>query len=61
MEGLWSMFFYGSRNKNGLGVSVMLLSPILEKYYFSYILKFSCTNNVVEYKALIQGFHLTQK
>ena len=32
MNGLWSMFFDGSRNKNGLGAGVMLVSPNLEKY-----------------------------
>lgn len=52
-NGLWNMFFDGSRNKNGSGVSVMLVSPSLEKYYFSYRLQFSCTNNVAEYEALI--------
>ena len=33
---LWNMFFDGSRNKNGPGVGVMLISLELEKYYFSY-------------------------
>ena len=35
-DGLWNMFFDGSRNKNGSGASVMLVSPSLEKFYFSY-------------------------
>ena len=29
---IWSMYFDGSRNKNGLGVGVMLVSPTLEKH-----------------------------
>ena len=55
------MFFDGSRNKNGSGASVMLISPKLVKYYFSYKLQFSWTNNVAEYEALIQGLQLAQK
>ena len=60
-NGLWNMFFDGLRNKNDLGVGVMLVSPSLEKYYFSYRLQFSCTNNVTEYEALIQGLQLAQR
>lgn len=58
---LWSMFFDGSRNKNGLGVDVKLVSPSLEEYYFSYRLQFSCTNNVEKYKALIKVSNLHKK
>ena len=61
MSGIWSMYFDGSRNKNGSGACVMLVSPTLERYYFSFRLQFSCTNNVTEYEALIQGILLTQK
>lgn len=32
-NGTWSMYFDGSRNKNRLGAGVMLVSPILERYY----------------------------
>ena len=39
----------------------MLVSPTLERYYFSCRLQFSCTNNIVEYEALIQGLLLAQK
>lgn len=38
----------------------MLVSPNLEKYYFSYRLQFSYTNNVEEYETLIQGLQLAQ-
>ena len=61
LDGLWSLFFDGSRNKNGSGAGVMLISPNLEKCYFSYRLQFSFTKNVVEYKGLIQGIQLAQK
>ena len=33
---IWSMYFEGSRNKNGIGVGVMLISPTQVKYYFSF-------------------------
>lgn len=46
IDGLWSMFFNGSRNKNGLGTSVILISPSLEEFYFSYRLQFNSTNNI---------------
>lgn len=60
-SGTWSMYFDGSRNKNGSGASVMLVSLVLERYYFSFRFQFSCTNNVAEYEALSQGLILTQK
>ena len=55
---IWSMYFDGSRNKNGSGTGVMLISPALERYYFSFRLQFSCTNNVAKYESLIQGILL---
>ena len=32
----WSMYFDGSRNKNGSGAGVMLISPTQVRYYFSF-------------------------
>ena len=58
---MWNFFFHGSRKKNILGVGVILVSPSLEKFYFSYRLQFSCTNNIAEYGALIQGHEFAQK
>ena len=34
MSGIWSMYFDGSRHKNGSRAAIMLISPTLEKYYF---------------------------
>lgn len=45
--------FYGSRNKNGAGVGIMLVSLEQEKYFFSFRLHFGCTNNVALCEALI--------
>ena len=33
----------------------MLISPMDERYYATFKFNFSCTNNVVEYEALIHG------
>lgn len=60
-NGLWSLFFDGSRTKIGSGAGVVLISPKLERYYFLYRLYFSCTNNVAKYRALIQGLVLAQR
>lgn len=60
MHGLWDMFFDGSRNKNGVGVGVLLISPRGKKYYFSFRLHFGCTNNATEYEALILGLQMAQ-
>lgn len=59
IDRLWSVFFDGSRNKNG--ASVMLVSPSLEKFYFYYRLQFSYTNNITESEALIQDLQLAQR
>ena len=56
-----SMYFDGSRNKNGSGAGVMLISPAQVRYYFSFRLQFSCTNNVAKYESLIHGLLLAQK
>lgn len=61
IDGLWSMFIYGSRNKNGSRASFMFISLELEKYYFSYGLQFSFTTNVAKDEALIQGLQLAQR
>ena len=50
---LWSMFFDGSRGKQGAGGGVMLVSPKNEKYYATIRFTFSCTNNTAEYEGLI--------
>lgn len=60
-NGIWSMYFDGSMNKNGSGAGVMLTSLAQIRYYFSFWLQFSCTNNVTEYESLIQGLLLAQK
>ena len=40
---------------HGLGVGITLISPQNDVIPMSYRLSFECTNNMVEYKALILG------
>lgn len=61
IHGLWDMFIDGSRNKNGAGAGVLLVSPRREKYNFSFRLHFCCTNNVAEYEDLMLGLQTTQR
>lgn len=52
---LWDLYFDGSRNKDGVGVGVMLVSPNGDKFYATFKLSFPCSNNVAKYESLIQG------
>lgn len=61
LEGLWCLFFYRSRNNNGVSASVMLISPSNENYVFSFRLQFSYTTNMDKYESLIQCLWIAQK
>ena len=52
------MNFNGSCNKTSAGVGIWIHS-INQGY--SYKLDFPCTNNIVEYEALLLGLHLLKK
>ena len=58
---LWSMFFDGSCSKDGSGVGIFLISPAGTTYKFSFTLSSPCTNNIVEYEALLLGLRLAHK
>ena len=51
------MYFDGSMAKVGVGASVYIISPIRDTKAYSYKLVFECTNNVVEYEALLLALH----
>ena len=51
------MYFDGSISKIGFGVGVYIISPIKDFKALSYKLTFECTNNVVEYAALLLGLN----
>ena len=52
---IWTLFFDGSRSKDGAGAGCVLIDPKGTKTMIACILEFECTNNVVEYEALVQG------
>ena len=49
------MDFYGEVSKEGSGVGVLIRPHVGEPKLLSYKLYFDCTNNVVEYEALVLG------
>jgi ribonuclease HI len=57
-EGSWGLDFDGAHSSTGSGAGIVLRSPDNETTLFSYRLEFNCTNNIVEYKALILGINL---
>jgi len=52
---IWSLYFDGSKSKEGVGVGCVLIDPIGNKKLITFRLEFECTNNTVEYEALLQG------
>jgi hypothetical protein len=52
---LWCMHFDGSCSSEGNGDGIILVSPTGKIHNFSYRLEFACSNNVVEFKALLLG------
>jgi ribonuclease HI len=57
-EGIWTLEFDGSHSSSGSGVGIVLTTPSREAFYYSYRLEYHCTNNIVEYEALILGLNL---
>jgi ribonuclease HI len=55
---MWTLEFEGSHSSSGLGVGIVLTTPYKETFYYSYRLEYHCTNNIVEYEALILGLNL---
>ncbi|XP_075077158.1 uncharacterized protein LOC142163904 [Nicotiana tabacum] len=54
----WTMFFDGSAHRTGVGVGVVLISPERQVFPFSFVLGETCSNNAVEYQALIVGLEM---
>jgi ribonuclease HI len=52
---LWHMHFDGSHSNEGNGTSITLVSPAGKIHNLSYRLEFACTNNAVEFEALLLG------
>jgi len=51
----WKLYFDGSRCMRGSEVGIVLISPHNNVIPMSYRLSFECTNNMVEYEAIILG------
>ncbi|XP_070041263.1 uncharacterized protein [Nicotiana tomentosiformis] len=54
----WRMFFDEATNFKGVGIRAVLVSETGQHYPVSTKLRFSCTNNMAEYKAYILGLRL---
>ena len=52
------MFFNGSHTQNGDGIGILFITPHRYTIPKSYKLLFPCTNNIVEYEALLNGVKL---
>ena len=52
---LWTMFFNGANSKDGAGEGVVFVSLEKNIFRYSFTLKFSCTNNIAKYEALLLG------
>ena len=62
IEEKWcNMHFDGVVSKEGAGACISIVGPEFEYISFSYKLSFECTNNVVEYEALILGIKMIKK
>jgi len=56
---IWTLEFDGARSSLGSSIGTFLISPSHETTLFSRRLDFDCTNNIVEYEALIIGLNLS--
>ena len=54
-DDMWHMHFDGSHSNEGNGVGIILVSPAGKIHNLSYRLEFACSNNVVEFEALLLG------
>jgi len=54
----WKMYFDGSYTQHGSRAGILLITPSGDTIPKSYKLMFPCTNNVVEYEALVIGIKL---
>jgi hypothetical protein len=52
---VWSLYFDGSKSKEGVGAGCIIIDPAGNKTLIACRLEFECTNNIVEYEALLQG------
>jgi len=51
---MWTLFFDGSKSLEGVGIACVLRYPKCNKILISFKHEFQCTNNIVDYEALLQ-------
>lgn len=51
----WTLYFDGAKNQSGAEVGFFFRTPKDNTLYFTFRLDLECTNNFVEYEALILG------
>lgn len=56
--GLWKLYFDGSSHKKGTGMGVVIISPNKIPTTLQYKVEGICSNNKVEYEALIAGLEM---
>lgn len=62
VEKWFTMHFDGACSKEGSGAGIIITTPyIIQQTCFSYKFYFDCTNNIVEYEALILGIKILEK
>ena len=54
----WTMYFDGSLMKKGAGAGLVFVSPLRIHMRYMVHLHFPSSNNIVEYKALINGLRV---
>ena len=54
----WTMYFNGSLMKKGASIGLVFVSPLEVHMRYMVRLNFPSSNNVAEYKALINGLHI---
>ena len=54
----WILKFDGSSTKTSVEVGIVIISPKWIKTILSFNLAFKCTNNQVEYEALVIGLEI---
>ena len=54
----WKLYFDGSRAEQGTGVGIVMESPQGVKTQLAFRVKKVCSNNQVEYEALVLGLEI---
>ncbi|XP_071902387.1 uncharacterized protein [Coffea arabica] len=54
----WKMYFDGAAHRHGAGAGIVFITPDGGILLYSFTLNQHCSNNVVEYQALILGFEI---